>query len=290
MATLETLRRQVEGTEDLQSIVGAMKSISAIRIRQFRGAVEALQEYSLTLELGLQIALRHGRGASPAAPPEAPAVAILFGADQGLAGQFNIRLLEFARDVLDESSPRVSVFAVGARLTAHLDAEGRPPDERFPAAAGVDGLGSIVHDLLLTIQHWREARHAERFTLYFNAYTGGASYEPRRLALLPIDWAWLESLRARRWEGPSLPTFYTDWRTLFGRLVREYLFIGLFRACAETLASENASRLLAMESAESRIEERLAELRQRFNHSRQQSITEELLEIVAGFEALEEDD
>jgi F-type H+-transporting ATPase subunit gamma len=290
MATLETLRRQVEGTEDLQSIVGAMKSISAVRIRQFRAVVDALREYSHTLELGLQIALRDARAVSAAAPPESPAVAILFGADQGLAGQFNVRLLEVAHGDLERTVPRVSVFAVGARVTAQLEAEGRPPDERFSAPAGVDGIADVVHGLLLAIDDWRETARSERFTLYFNEYTGGASYEPRRVELLPIDRAWIESLRGRPWEGPSLPTFHTDWRTLFARLVREYLFIGLFRACAESLASENASRLSAMESAESRIEERLAELRQRFNHRRQQSITEELLEVVAGFEALKEEE
>ena len=60
----------------------------------------------------------------------------------------------------------------------------------------------------------------------------------------------------------------------------------IYRACAESMASENASRLSAMLAAESRIDERLSELQRRVNQSRQQSLTQELLEVIAGFEVL----
>ena len=72
--------------------------------------------------------------------------------------------------------------------------------------------------------------------------------------------------------------------------MRQYLFVSLFGAFAESLASENASRLIAMQGAEKNIEERLDELNAHFHQQRQMSITEELLDIVAGFVALEEDE
>jgi F-type H+-transporting ATPase subunit gamma len=64
------------------------------------------------------------------------------------------------------------------------------------------------------------------------------------------------------------------------------LFVSLFTACAESLASENASRIAAMQAAEKNIEQRLDELRGAFNLMRQSAITEELLDVVTGFEAL----
>jgi F-type H+-transporting ATPase subunit gamma len=81
-----------------------------------------------------------------------------------------------------------------------------------------------------------------------------------------------------------------DWDLLFSMLIRQYLFVSLFRALAESLASENASRLAAMQGAEKNIEERLAALTLDFYQKRQMSITEELLDIVSGFEALEQDE
>jgi F-type H+-transporting ATPase subunit gamma len=75
---------------------------------------------------------------------------------------------------------------------------------------------------------------------------------------------------------------------LFSALIRQYLFVSLFRACAESLASENASRLAAMRGAERNIGERISELTNLFHQTRQMAITEELLDIAAGFEALSE--
>lgn len=283
MATLQTLERQLDSTGDLQSIVKAMKSLSAARIRQFREAVDSLEDYDDTLELGLQVALRaRPRLELPAPDAVARRAVILFGAEQGLAGQFNRRIVEAA-----EPFGEADVFTVGNRLAGWLEATGRQPARRFPAPGSVDGIARLVEDLVMTIQEWRATEGVERFIVHYNQYTGGASYEPRRVGLLPVDREWLAEIRERRWEGPSLPTYREGWDTLFRHIMREYLFIALYRACAESLASENASRLSAMEAAETRIQERRDELEQRYNRRRQQAITEELLEVVAGFEALE---
>jgi F-type H+-transporting ATPase subunit gamma len=71
-----------------------------------------------------------------------------------------------------------------------------------------------------------------------------------------------------------------------GALIREYLFISLFRACAESLASENASRLAAMQRAEKNIDELLEDLNRTFHRLRQSGIDEELFDVISGFEAL----
>jgi len=68
--------------------------------------------------------------------------------------------------------------------------------------------------------------------------------------------------------------------------MREYLFVSLFRACAESLASENASRLAAMQRAEKNIDELLEALNGKFHRLRQSAIDEELFDVISGFEAL----
>jgi len=104
-----------------------------------------------------------------------------------------------------------------------------------------------------------------------------------------VDRAWLARIQEEPWPTRVLPDFSMGWDALFSALIRQYLFVSLYRAFAESLASENASRLAAMQSAERNIDERLTELRGRFNQQRQSTITEELLDIVSGFEALKED-
>jgi F-type H+-transporting ATPase subunit gamma len=76
-----------------------------------------------------------------------------------------------------------------------------------------------------------------------------------------------------------------DREQLFAALVREYLFVRLFRACAESQAAEHASRLSAMQSASRNLDDRQVELVAEFRRRRQELITAELLDVVAGYEA-----
>jgi F-type H+-transporting ATPase subunit gamma len=69
-------------------------------------------------------------------------------------------------------------------------------------------------------------------------------------------------------------------------LIRQYLFVQLYRASAESLSSENTSRLFTMQTAEKNIDERISELNNRYNSQRQEAITSELLDVVSGFEVL----
>jgi F-type H+-transporting ATPase subunit gamma len=80
-----------------------------------------------------------------------------------------------------------------------------------------------------------------------------------------------------------------DRKTLLSRLLRQYFFVSTFRACAESQASEHASRLDAMQSAEKNQDERLDEVTTLYRRMRQEAITTELLDVVSGFEAVMHD-
>ncbi len=77
-----------------------------------------------------------------------------------------------------------------------------------------------------------------------------------------------------------------DRETLFSRLLNQYLFVSIFQACAESQASEHASRLAAMQSAERNLDDRLEEVTMVYHRARQDVITSELQDVVSGFEAI----
>jgi F-type H+-transporting ATPase subunit gamma len=104
--------------------------------------------------------------------------------------------------------------------------------------------------------------------------------------LLPVDLDWLQTLQQESWPNRVIPLYTMAWQDLFAAFTRQYFFVIIYRALAESLASENASRLSSMQSAEKNIEERLDQLKAEFHQERQRTITEELLDIVAGSEAL----
>ncbi len=125
--------------------------------------------------------------------------------------------------------------------------------------------------------------------LFYNRPTSGAAYAPIRQRLLPLDQAWRDDLAELPWPTQNLPQVMGGGTGTLRALIREYVFVSLFRACAESLASENASRLAAMERADRNIDELLENLNGTFHRVRQGSIDEELFDVLSGFEALSEE-
>lgn len=264
-----------------------------MKIRQFERAVESLEEYSRTVELGLRAVLRGGRemvvrrkgSRSPRFG------AIVFGSDQGMCGQLNDQVVAFALETMRSEGMPVGqglVLPVGERVAGRLKDHGQESDEWLSVPASENGIAEKVSEMLFAIERWNIEQSVERVNLYHAKHLSSASYRPQEVRLLPVDEEWLDRLAGKKWPTHALPLFTMNWDPLFSALIRQYLFISLFRALAESLASENAARLASMQGAEKNIEEQLRGLRMRFHQERQAAITEELLDIVAGFEALRE--
>ena len=293
METLEGLKRKIRSADELQSVVRTMKALAAVSIRQYEKAVESLAHYNRTVLLGLRAALKN-RPRDAGAARHAPVGrlgAIVFGSDQGMCGQLNEQIVAHAIAGMDElgvGPDRRTLLAVGERASARLEDADQPVEDTFAVPSSLAGVTPSVQELVLKIQEWHAARGIGRVVLYYSEQLGGASYQPATLHLLPVDGAWLARLEEEPWPTHILPAFTMGWDALFPALIRQYLFVSLYRAFAESLASENASRLAAMQNAERNITERLGQLHARFHQQRQMTITEELLDIVSGFEALKE--
>jgi len=150
----------------------------------------------------------------------------------------------------------------------------------------VSGITAAVEVVLRQIEEWHFERGVEFVVLFYARPVSGAWYRIRGIRLLPVDEEWINGIRAKPWPGKTIPMFTMDETQLFQALIREYLFVSLYRAFAESLASENASRLASMQVAERNIEERLRGLTAESRQLRQETITSELLDTIAAFEAL----
>jgi len=291
MPALESLKRLISSAEDLQSVVGTMKTLAAVSIHQYEEAVESLTDYFEAIEDGLRMVLWQspenlGRSESNR---DGGTGAIVFGSDQGMCGQFNEQITAFALDHLQRQhrmSGETAFLVIGARASARLSDAGVTIDAELETPGSASGISTLVQDALLKIDTWRTNRRLNRVLLFYNQRETASSYQPHVRQLLPVDHSHIAALRPTRWPRRSLPTHRMGGDRLFSVLIRQYLFVTLFRACAESLAGENASRIASMQAAERNIEERLNELRTDYNQQRQTAITEELLDVVTGFEAL----
>ncbi len=292
MQTPEALKRTIRSAQDLLGVVKTMKALAAVSIRQYQRSVESLADYNRTVEMGLQIVLKDRRGApEPARKRTVPLGAIVFGTDQGLCGQFNNIVVQHALEELKKTEFKKEdrfFIVVGMKAADILSDMGENVLEVLTQPGSTSGITAIVQDITLLLEDWRFRRSVENMVLFYNEYLSGATYRPRTLKLLPVDKTWLKDLQKQKWDSRTLPMFTMEWERLFRSMIREYLFVSVYRAFANSLASENASRLAAMQNAEKNIEERLEELHVQFHRQRQMTITEELLDIVAGFEVLKE--
>ena len=289
METLQALEKRIVTSGKLQSIVKSMKTLAAVSIRQYERAVDSLDTYVATIEFGLQVALRTaplslGRPRNG----ETRRALVIFGSDQGLCGRFNERLAGEVRAAflaqageIDAASPLLLV--IGARVAARLEAEGLTVQEQFWVPSSVTGINSNVFRVLLTLEQWQREHGVGRVDLHFNRRRQGNPAEPVRQALLPFDEAHFVEFARRPWPSRCLPQARIPAATLFSALLRQHLFVSLFRAQAESLASEQASRLQSLQNAEKNIGEHVEELKSEFRVKRQATITAELLDLVAGY-------
>ncbi len=291
MEAIEALKRTIHVTGEMQSLVKTMKVLAGLNIRVYERAAHAVAEYNRTIEQGLEIALRdvpdsalpHRNGGGRKLG------AVVFGSDQGLCGQLNDVVVAHALRALHKLGVRrddQSTLAVGQRAAAQLEDAGQAVEATLEVPGSTAGITATVHEVLLRIGEWRRQHGISLVVLFYCRPHAGTLYRPRGIRLLPIDTEWMHALRAKRWPSHVLPTYTIEAVQLYHALIEEYLFVSLFRALAESLASENASRLASMQVAERNIEDRLKELSAEFRQSRQSSITSELLDIVSAFEAL----
>lgn len=290
MQTAESLRRTIGITGELHSVVKTMKALASVNIRQYERAAHAVTEYNRTVEMGLRIAL-------PLLPAQLTTPrstggklgVIVFGSDQGMCGQLNDQVVHHAARALDKLRrlhATQQIAAVGARAASQLEGLGLKLETTVQVPGSVTGITAAVEAALRQIEEWHFREQVEFVVLFYARPVSSAWYRIRGVRLLPVDEEWINGLMAKPWPGKSIPLYTMDETRLFEALIREYLFVSLYRAFAESLTSENASRLASMQVAEKNIEDRLRVLTAESRQLRQETITSELLDSIAAFEAL----
>jgi F-type H+-transporting ATPase subunit gamma len=290
------LRARITSATDLQSMARTMKTMAAANIGQYDAAVRSLDLYHDVVQDSLAACLR--RAASQAAtqagnqaPPartrsrRPQAGAVVFGSDQGLVGAFNEAICAQVLAGSDTPAGYAPVWPVGERIAAALAERGVHDLRPLPLPASIDAIGALVARLLVEIEAATEREGLVRIDVFHHRQVPAGGYLPVCQRLLPLDLDWQRELATRPWPSRARAQVLPEGDATLRACISEYLFVSLYRACAESLASENAARLAAMQRAEKNIGDGLQLLTQTFHRERQGAIDEELFDLVAGFEA-----
>jgi len=281
MTRLTEIEAHIAGMGELLDIVGAMRSLASMRMQEAHRALPHIRRYAETMASSIGAALLLLPETRPGTRrATGRRVFVLCMAEHGFVGGFNERILDAAERVFD---PDDAVFVLGSRGAALAQERRRPTVWAYPMATRTEGVPETVRHLTAELYDWIASGDVAAVEVMFARYRQGSGATIERRLLLPVD---LSSLALAQ---PRLPPLhYLPPAILVENLIADYVFGLLAEAALEALASENAARFAAMESAHENVSKKLEQLQQDARQARQDEITTELLDLVTGTEAIQE--
>ena len=294
MASLKALKVRITSVKSTQKITKAMKMVAAAKLRRAQMAAEAGRPYATRLN-----AVMASLAAKVVVGPESPKLLAGTGNDQvhmivvatserGLAGAFNTNIVRAARKKADE------LIAAGKTVKFYLvGKKGRPVIQRlFPGKIVHQVDQSHIKNVAFSDAHEVSEDLIRRFNagefdvahLFFARFQSALVQEPTELQIIPVPLA--PSNGAVSTGASAAVEYEPDEEEILAALLPRNVAVQLFRAFLENAASEQGSRMTAMDNATRNAGDMINKLTIVYNRTRQAAITTELIEIIAGAEAL----
>jgi F-type H+-transporting ATPase subunit gamma len=301
-ASQKDVKARIASVKNIHKITRAMEMVAAARLRRAEQRIQALRPYADAIR-------RLTRQAAQASEqmPRVPILAerdqiknvgvLLVTGDRGLAGAFNSNILRMGMQVRSEheaSGAGLSWYAVGRRGVSSLSFRKLDPTGQYvgitdrPSYADARG---IANDLVAAYIDEK----VDRVDIIYNNYISPLTQRVTREILLPVseadviiggeEEAWSPQ-EGEVHEHRELWLYEPGAEEILQRLLPDFVEITVYRALLESTASEHGARMTAMRSASENAEDMISELTLEANRVRQAEITQEIMEVVAGAEAL----
>jgi F-type H+-transporting ATPase subunit gamma len=295
MATVQDIRRRIRSVANTRKITRAMELVAAAKLRRAQARIEAMRPFAdrmLELMAGTARASSSVRGLPLLQQREEErAVALVpISGDRGLAGAFNSQVLRRAlaleRELRGEGK-QVRWVGVGRKGVGSLRFRRFDLSGEFTGFTDQPGYGdaqAIAHRLaeLYTDEE------VDRVTIVYNAFESALVQRVTVRDVLPLSEDLLDTDQQEREEDAVRGDFIfePEPEEILARLLPVYLETELYRALLESTASEHGARMTAMRNASKNAGELIDNLTLAMNRARQAEITQEILEVVAGADAL----
>ncbi|MDE2467586.1 MAG: F0F1 ATP synthase subunit gamma [Bradyrhizobium sp.] len=276
---LAEVSAQIQNVRQLEAVVTALRGIAASRAQRARSLLAGIDAYSVVVSRAIGQALT----LMPADVQRKPdkrrdqISLILFCAEQGFAGAFSERVLKAAGSDITNAM----TFVIGTRGLVVARERGLSPSWSAPMASHVDAVPSLANDIADALYAQIASGRASRIGMIVPQSTSGGGVQIERHSLLPLDLAQFADT------SKTLPPLTTlKPQELLERLTAEYVYARLCEAAMHAYEAENQARMMTMTAARHNIGSRLVALTQHEQQLRQEEITNEIVELAAGAEAL----
>ncbi len=305
MATRKEVNARIASVKNIRKITRAMEMVAAARLRRAEERIAQMRPYAqairkLTREVAETDENMAARVPLMETRDEKKIGIVLVTGDRGLAGAFNTQIIRegtrLKREYRIEGGAEVTYRVVGRRGASTMTFRGEPVEASyigFSERPAFTDARNISRDLASSFRDGE----VDRVDLVYNRYVSPLTQYVRRQTLLPMSEAEVFGEGIPEPEGPadaelaeahgrSDMLHEPDAETLLPMLIEEYVDLSVYRALLESSASELGARMTAMRSASENAETMIDDLTREMNRVRQAEITQEILEVVAGAEAL----
>src|SRR5579875_404877 len=296
------VRNRIASVQNIQKITRAMEMVAAARLRRAEQRIEVLRPYAAAIRRMTREAAQ-AAGQVPRLPilaerPETRTVGLLLVAgDRGLAGAFNSNIVRAGVAAAREHSGEgreVRYYASGRRPASSLTFRGLEPAASFTGFSDRPAYADARRIAERLMADYIDGE-LDKVEIFYNGYISPISQVVRRETLLPLQQASVmeeqeegeqEDERRRDGRPRALVEYEPDPEEILSRLVPDYVEISVYRALLESTASEHGARMTAMRNASDNAGTLIEDLTLQMNRARQAEITQEIMEVVAGAEAL----
>jgi F-type H+-transporting ATPase subunit gamma len=293
MASLKDLRVRINSVKSTQKITSAMKMVAAAKLRRAQEQAESARPYAERMER-MMASLASGMAGQEGAPPllggtgrSDTHLVVVMTSYRGLCGGFNSSIVRGSRKLvreLEADGKKVKIFCIGRKgrdqlrrdmgdkIVGHIDEIGRPHLRYEEAVA--------VAEQLITMF---EAGEFDVCTIVYNRFKSVISQIVTAQQIIPLPMPKEEDVPDL---GGAVYEYEPDEQEILAELLPRNIGVQVFRALLENAASEQGSRMSAMDNATRNAGDMINRLTINYNRTRQAAITKELIEIISGAEAL----
>jgi F-type H+-transporting ATPase subunit gamma len=295
------VKNRISSIQNIRKITRAMEMVAAARLRRAETRIERLRPYAGAIRRMTRQAAEAAGGEIGALPilqqheSEQTIGILLVTADRGLAGAFNSQILRAGLRAAGEyegDNRKVAFYASGRRGVSSLTFRGRDPQGAWTGFTERPSFGD-AREIASALMAAYVDGNVDRVDILYNGYVSPLVQEVRRETLLPLQEATILEGSEREDEGAegetghhALVEYEPDPSVILERLIPDYVEISIFRALLESSASELGARMTAMRNASENAGELIQKYTLEMNRARQAEITQEIMEVVSGAEAL----
>jgi F-type H+-transporting ATPase subunit gamma len=293
MASAREMRLRIKSVKNISQVTRALETVSASKVRKAINAVTATRAYATKAWQVLKhVAEQPGRDSLHPLLAQRKSVnntlVLVVTGDRGLAGAYNSNVIRFAAQRFDPNPVPVKYIAVGRKGRDLLIRRGKNVIADFsnlPAAPSFDDVSSIGR---LAVDEFRKGEVDEVYLLYTDFVNMGRQIATvKKILPLELEGEGLVEDFNQKSTGPAAAYEYEpDMREILDQIIPRFTALQVYQAVLESQASEHAARMIAMRNATDNAKELVGALQLAYNKVRQQGITNDILDIVGGAEAL----